>query len=87
MNRDRLAGTPDVYGGGVRICELIQTRIHTKDGREAVVYGIEAASETSCIRIEDITCDMASLSRLMGTILKNDVSILHVRDIVEDFIV
>ena len=64
--------------------------IRTKQNIEGVgvmdSYGIACCSDDEPVAIPDITTNLETVSALLGLLNRNNVSAIHLRDIVEDYI-
>ena len=60
------------------------------DGGARVAYGISAedtsSRDLSIVCIQDITSDKSSLERLVDLCNRKNLSLIHLRDVVEDFL-
>ena len=61
--------------------EIIKDKIEV-DGQLMTRYGITNKEET----IKDITCNYDTISALLLLLTENNVSEIHFRDVVEDFL-
>ncbi len=55
----------------------------TIDGADKTVYGIRSEE----INVEDISADFESVKHLVAQLNKEDVSVDHILEIIEDFII
>ena len=66
--------------------QIIRTRQHIEGSGEIESYGIACCSDDEPVAIPDISTDLETVSALLGLLNRNDVSAIHLRDIIEDYI-
>ena len=66
--------------------QIIRTKQNIEGVGEMESYGIACDSDDEPVAIPDITTDLETVSALLGLLNRNDVSAIHLRDIVEDYI-
>ena len=66
--------------------QIIRTKQNIEGIEEMESYGIACDSDDEPVAITDITTNLETVSALLGLLNRNDVSAIHLRDIVEDYI-
>ena len=66
--------------------QIIRTKQNIEGIGEIESYGIACCSDDEPVAIPDISTDLETVSALLALLNRNDVSAIHLRDIVEDYI-
>ena len=67
-------------------CSVIKSVCSVDDSPPVDVYGLEAVCGNHRMRIENISDDPDNVRRLSDMINENDVDMVHLRDIVDDWL-
>lgn len=69
------------------IIEITKSSSTTKDNKKCNCYGIFASNNSSFIRVDNISCDLKFVEQLSKLLKEKQVSILHIKDVIEDQLV